>query len=176
MSKNYEYLRRYIGHNDLKGTYFLPVSEDKIKSAEEKMGKKFPDQLRSFYKEIGTGILSCGEKYPEMLADSVDNCILPPHIVVDYMQGILQHPEENDYYMAESSYEDLEPGDLPFFEIGDSCRYLIMKLNSDNPNAVWSVSGIKIEDSFEKFIWRLYYESPWFYDDIIEDFYKGQGE
>ena len=48
-----------------------------------------------------------------------------------------------------------------------------MKLNSDNPNAVWTdgYSPIKIEDSFEKFIWRLYYESPWFYDDFIEAYY-----
>ena len=52
------------------------------------------------------------------------------------MLGILQHPEE-EYYMAESAYEDLEPGELPFFEIGDSSSFLIMKLNSDNPNAVW---------------------------------------
>ena len=67
-----------------------------------------------------------------------------------------------------------EPGDLPFFEIGDSCRFLLMKLYSNNPNAIWTFGNIKIEDSFERFIWRLYYESPWFYDDIIEAHYANK--
>jgi hypothetical protein len=162
MNQRYAYLKKYIGYNDLKGTYFLPVPENQISLAEEKIGMKFPDQLRSFYREIGTGILSCGEKYPEMLADSVDNCILPPNIAVDYMLGVLQHPE-GDYYMSESAYELLQPGDLPFFEISDSSSFMIMKLNSDNPNAVWFMGHEKIEDSFEKFIWNLYYDHPSYY-------------
>ena len=41
-----------------------------------------------------------------------------------------------------------------------------------NPNGLRSGDRARIEDSFEKFIWRLYYESPSFYDDIIEDYYK----
>jgi hypothetical protein len=64
--------------------------------------------------------------------------------------------------MSYSTYELLEPGDLPFFEIGDSSSFLLMKLNSDNPNAVWDYD-LTICDSFEEFIWRLYYESPSFY-------------
>ena len=59
--------------------------------------------------------------------------------------------------------ELLQPGDLPFFEIADSSSFMVMKLRSDNPNAVWSDCGVKIEDSFEKFIWRLFYEDPGFY-------------
>lgn len=140
------------------------------------MGQKFPTELRRFYEEIGFGMLRSPNNPPSDYQFYSNNEILPPLIAVDYMLGILEHPEtdyiDNHYYMSESAYEDLKTGDFPFFEIGDSCRYLIMKLNSENPNAIWSVSGIKIEDSFEKFIWRLYYESPWFYDDIIEDFYK----
>jgi hypothetical protein len=163
MSNKYEYLKKYVGHNDLKGTYFFSISENEIKLAEEKMEKKFPDQLRSFYQEIGSGILSCGVQYPEMLAESIDNRILPPRIAADYMLGILQHPEDNDYYMAESAYELLELGDLPFFEIGDSSSFMIMKLNSENPNAVWFMGHEKIEDSFEKFIWNLYYNDPSYY-------------
>ena len=49
-----------------------------------------------------------------------------------------------------------------------------MKLNSDNPNAVWALGNIKIEDSFEKFIWRLYYEDPTYYGQIIENYYSKQ--
>lgn len=75
------------------------------------------------------------------------------------MLGILQHPKE-DYYMAESVQALLQPGDLPFFEISDSSSFMITKLNSTNPNAVWFMGHEKIEDSFEKFIWNLYYMIP----------------
>ena len=62
--------------------------------------------------------------------------------------------------MAESAYELLQPGDLPFFEISDSSSFMVMKLNSDNPNAVWFMGHEKIEESFERFIWNLYYDDP----------------
>ena len=180
MTSEYEYLKQYVGNNDLKGNYFLTVIENDVKCAEKNVDKKLPAELKSFYKKIGAGILSCGKKYPEMLADSLNNEILPPLVAAHFYQGIIEHqvePKEEalhygENWLALSTLEDLEPGDLPFFEIGDSSRFLIMKMKSDNPNAVWTVSGIKIEDSFERFIWRLYYESPWFYDDIIEDHYK----
>ena len=75
--------------------------------------------------------------------------------------------------IIDSFYELLEPGDLPFFEIADSSSFLLMKPFSDNPNAVWDYD-LKIEDSFEKFIWRLYYESPSFYEGIIGEHYKNK--
>jgi hypothetical protein len=83
---------------------------------------------------------------------------------------ILNGPESG--LIIDSFYEDLEPGDLPFFEMYDSSYFLVMKPHSDNPNAIWTISNIKIEDSFEKFIWRLYYESPEFYGKIIDDYCK----
>ena len=45
---------------------------------------------------------------------------------------------------------------------------MVLKPYSDNPNAVYTDTGILIEQSFEKFIWRLYYESPCFYDEIVQ--------
>jgi antitoxin YxxD len=167
---SYDFLKRYVGFNDLKGTYFLPVKQEEIENAEKLLGKKFPSELQKFYQEIGTGILSCGEKYPEMYTD-VYNDVLPPHAAVNFALGITEWEGQQNFIARDIVEEDLNPGDLPFFEIVDSCRFLIMKLNSDNPNAVWTISGIKIEDSFERFIWRLYYESPSFYDDIIEKHY-----
>ncbi len=169
MSVNFDYLKKYVSHNDLKGTYFLPVFEEEISAAEKILGFDFPRELKNFYNQIGAGILSCGEKYPEMFAESVTNEILPPLVVANFSKGILLW-EGQDHWMSEDAYELLEPGDLPFFEIGDSSSFMVMKSNSDNPNAVWTDCGVKIEDSFEKFIWRLYYESPSFYGDIIEDY------
>lgn len=172
MTSKYYYLEKYVNSNSGEN-YFSKLDKQEIDSSRKKLGNmSIPNQLGEFYSEIGSGTLICGEKYPEMLVDSATNEILPPHIATDYMLGIIEHPDETSYYMSPSTYERLQPGDFPFFEIGDGSTYLIMKLNSDNPNAVWTLSGIKIEDSFERFIWRLYHESPDFYDRIIEDHYK----
>jgi hypothetical protein len=166
MVNKYGYLKKYINSPKV-NNIFYPVSDEAIKKAEGLLKIEFPPQLKEFYREIGYGFLVAPENPPNKYSFYNTNRINPPGVISD----ILVDGQESGLISREA-YEDLEPGDLPFFEIGDSCRYLIMKLNSDNPNAVWSVSGIKIEDSFEKFIWRLYYESTWFYDDIIENFYK----
>ena len=144
---------------------FHPVSEDEIKKAEKILGCSFPNQLREFYKNIGYGSLTTPYNPPENYTFYGANDILPPFIIANFSKGILEWDNQHSW-MAESTYEDLEPGDLPFFEIGDSSSFLIMKLYSDNPSAVWS-GNIKIEDSFEKFIWRLYYESPSYYGDLM---------
>ena len=161
-TETYSYLKKYVGHNDLKGTYFLPVSSEETREAEELIGISLPDQLKKFYREIGAGILSCGEKYPEMLADSLTNEVLPPLVAARFSKGILQW-EAQENWMSESTYELLEPGDLPFIQVGDSDYFLIMKPKLDNPNAVYDMRGHLIESSFEKFIWRLYYEDPSYY-------------
>jgi hypothetical protein len=162
MSVKFDYLKKYVSHNDLKGTYFLPVFEEEISAAEKILGFNFPRELKNFYNQIGAGILSCGEKYPEMFAESVTNEILPPLVVANFSKGILLW-EGQDHWMAEDTYELLEPGDLPFFEVGDSNYFLIMKPHSNNPSAVYDMGGNLVEDSFERFIWRLYYEDPSYY-------------
>jgi hypothetical protein len=147
---------------------FTPVSEDEIKEAEELLGFPFPDELRNFYKNIGYGSLAIPPNAPKDYVCSVSNEILPPFIVANFAKGILRWEGQHSW-MAEPTYEFMEPGDLPFFEIGDSSSFLVMKPHSDNPNAVWTDGiPVKIEDSFERFIHRLYYESPSFYGDIIE--------
>ncbi|WP_010299842.1 SMI1/KNR4 family protein [Candidatus Odyssella thessalonicensis] len=178
MDNTYEYLKKYNWQNYGKSivrigrdNIFYDCSLEEIQRAEEQLGRNFPSELRSFYLSIGYGHLTTksGEQEDAIFPNS--NEILPPHIAVDYMQGIIEHPEEDPYYMSPDTYEDLEPGDLPFFEIGDGSSFMVMKLNSKNPNAVWSDCGVKIEDSFERFIWRLYYEDPSFYGPIIEAYY-----
>lgn len=174
MSKKFKYLKKYVGHNDLKGTYFLPVKEEDIRLAEQTIGTKFPSELKTFYQEIGDGILSCGEKYPEMFIDSGGNLILPPLVVSAFykpLEGDTWTPDDGpidagdgEHYMDASTYEILEPGDLPFFEIADSTSFMVMKPHSTNSNAVWYMGQEKIEDSFEEFIWKLYYENPWYWE------------
>lgn len=172
---------------------FFSVSEKEIEEAEQLLGFSFPEQLRKFYRVIGYGSLTTPDNPPAGYDFFNSNTILPPLVVAVFFRLIIEHhkkPEDertslevllnlDKFYTVFQGHsisidglELLEPGDLPFFEIGDSTRFLIMKLYSDNPNAIWAFGNIKIEDSFEKFIWRLYYESPWFYDDIIEAHYK----
>jgi antitoxin YxxD len=172
MGNKYDYLRKYIpGGNGENDNWFCPIPEKEILQAESQLGYPFPSELRDFYQEIGYGMLR-SPAYPEENYEFYDvNTILPPTVVANFTQGILVW-DDQDYWIAEDTYEDLQPGYMPFFEIGDSSRFLIMRPLSENPNAVWTVSGIKIEDSFGKFVWRLYYESPWFYDDIVEAHYS----
>ena len=171
----YSYLQpykwnNYIGKNITIGenNIFYDLTKAEIDTAEQKLQMQFPNQLRQFYQEIGYGHLTNSKDDKEH--HYISNEILPPLIAVDYMQGIIEHPGE-EYYMSASTYEDLQPGDLPFFEIGDSSSFMVMKLNSDNPNAVYSDCGVKIEDSFERFIYRLYHEDPAYYGDIIDAHY-----
>ena len=148
MNSKYNFLKPYVGYNNLKGTYFLPIKPAQISKAEEKIGTNFPNQLKDFYIEIGEGILSCGEKYPEMYINTGGNLILPPLVAAAFYKPLEgdNRPEDEyvpidsgdgEHYMAAMTYEILQPGDLPFFEIGDSTRFLVMKPYSENPNAVW---------------------------------------
>lgn len=164
----FEYLKKYIGKSKCAKicvyNEFLTVSDEAIIKAEQKTGYSFPKQLKAFYREIGYGALQA----PHILPDGYTFCNVnmvhhPSHVaILTSQEGI------DEGYIAEMTHQFLQPGDLPFFEIGDSTRFLIMKTHSDNPNAVWGDFGdTKIEDSLERFIWRLYYENPSYYDDII---------
>lgn len=165
---SYQYLSKFIpGGSGVNDNWFCPVEIKEVLQSEEKIRAKFPEELRNFYLNIGFGMLRSPDVVPPNYNFYSKNEILPPHIAVDYMLGNLEHPDEPEYYMSRYTYDLLKPGDLPFFEIGEGSSFLVMKPNSENPNAVWSDCGIKIEDSFERFVWRLYYENPGYYGDII---------
>jgi hypothetical protein len=176
MNDRYGYLKHYIpGGNNVDDNWFCPVSEQDIKAGEKKMGQMFPTELRNFYQEIGYGMLRSPANPPVDYEFYGNNEILHPDVSASFYQGVLEHqlqPKEEaicccENWLALPVLENLQPGDLPFFEIGDSSSFMIMKTQSDNPNAVWSDCGVKIEDSFERFIWRLYYEDPSYYGKII---------
>ena len=180
MISPYYYLERFIpGGNDINDNWFSRLPQEEISEGERLLKQSFSNELNQFYHDIGYGMLRSPNKVTEGYTFSNNNEILLPTVAASFYQGIIEHQTEpkeealeyDDHWLALSTLEMLQPGDLPFFEIGDSCRFLVMKPLSDNPNAVWALGDIKIEDSFERFIYRLYYESPWFYDDIIEAYY-----
>jgi hypothetical protein len=172
--KKYQYLVPYINRANTKSKIqpcnsFYQLKKESITSVEKKLGVKFPNQLINFYEEIGYGFLIRPHKYEIDYYFSNTNRINAP----DTIEDILLNGQSSGL-ISQDTYELLEPGDLPFFEIGDSASFLVMRPNSDNPNAIWTDTGIKIEDSFEKFIWRLYYEDPAYYGQIIENHYAKQ--
>ena len=161
----FEYLKPYCmptGPLEEPFNSFGNLFPGELEEAEKLLGQPFPSQLRQFYQEVGCGTLQKPHIIPEDYKFYNSNEVLPPLDVVNFSKGILFWEDQN-HWMAEPTYELLSSGDLPFFEIGDSSSFMIMKLNSDNPNAVWYMGAEKIEDSLEKFIWNLYYDDPSYY-------------
>ncbi len=167
---------------------FSKVTLEEIEQAEAKLGFQFPSQLREFYLEIGDGYLVAPyNTTDENYHFGNSNEILPPMVVAEFYKplGTNQHLQEinnarekidfssfldriasssGTNWITMEAYEDLPDEALPFFHIGDSVDFLIMLPHSSTPNAVWDIFGNHIiEESFEKFIWRLYYEDPAYY-------------
>ena len=157
----YEYLKKYINNTtDLAPrNIFTSVDLQDIKNAQKRLGFEFPESLKEFWLEIGTGVINKsinGKVY-------YVNYIFSPEQIADIM--LLR--EESDYILPEA-VEYIEKGyikddDIIFFEVGDMSSFLVMKPSSDKPDAVYDEIGALIEEHFEKFIWRLYYESPDYY-------------
>lgn len=170
MEKNkYTYLEKYKNFNNRnvkiwKENTFIPVTLEHINVQEEYLGFKFPNALKEFWISIGYGHLTTPFNKKSSYECLFDNKILSPRDIAE----ILLLKEESGLILPEYA-EYLEPGEMPFFEIADSSNFLIMKPLSDNPNAVYSFGGRKIEDSFERFIYRLYYESPTYYLNVDEE-------
>jgi hypothetical protein len=60
--------------------------------------------------------------------------------------------------------------------LSSNAHFLEQKNNGLNKLSCWSLLvTFKITDSFEEFIYRLYYEKPDFYDDIIIEHYRNLG-
>jgi hypothetical protein len=162
---SYDFLKPFVKDKEeiysKDNNLFFPVTEKEIQEAEETLKMPFPSQLKEFYREIGYGFLTSPYNPPPDYRFCNINRISSPGTIRDIL---VEGP--GSWFISEATYELLEPGDLPFFEIADGSCFLLMKLNSENPNAVWDWDT-KIEDSFERFIWRLYYEDPGYYGEII---------
>ena len=184
MANPYKYLKKYHHSNYRDKVYWsenlvYDIKNEELEEAKKIMGGYFPEQLQYFYENIGYARITAPSHRPKDYDFSATNLILPPLVAAHFYQGVFYYNESNfeeplffdDMYLANETLEFLEPGDLPFFEIADSSSFMIMKTKSENPNAVWTMTGIKIEDSFERFIWRLYHESPSYYEYIIEGNY-----
>lgn len=111
--------------------------------------------------EIGYGFLNTSVNNVNTLSHV--NRINHPEQIAD----ITLLKEESDYILPDV-VEYFEEGyigerDIIFFDIGDMTDFLVMKPYSAKPDAVYDMIGNIVEESFERFIWRLYHESPTFY-------------
>ncbi len=106
----FEYLQKYIpGSSGVNDNFFSPISQERIKKAESLLGFSFPQQLKRFYEEIGTGMLRSPEKVPEGYNFYNSNLILPPEAVANFAKGILSW-EGQESYMFQDANELLQPG------------------------------------------------------------------
>jgi hypothetical protein len=151
--KKYEYLY------DTFAIYGETTIEE-IQRAEKLIRFEFPKSLKEFWLEMGYGRLY---KTKDKVLD-LDNDILSPHAIA---QTILRTEEAAiiDYVLEDY----LQEGDVPFFHVSNSDEFLKFRLKSDKPDAIYHMGNYLIEESFEKFIWRLYHESPDYYNQVILD-------
>ena len=153
---NFDYLKKYIDNVEGMRNRFHPLSLQEIEMVENRLGYKFPFQLRTFYKEIGFGTFQHNHDL-SVTDNTFANRLLDPESAADIK---LLGYDSGQILPSVTFAED----ELPIFEVADGDMFFVMKPKSDKPNAVYRDMGQGIlEDSFEKFIWRLYYESPLYY-------------
>jgi hypothetical protein len=162
-SSKYEYLNEYINHTkqNISDNWFGSITVEEIEKSEQRLGFEFPKLLKEFWKEIGYGFFN--SDITRKKTTSCTNRLMDPASIADIIllkeESGLILPETVEY-MTDGYVGD---GDILFFEIGDLSSFLMMKCKSDKPNAIYNMLGEVIEEDFETFIKRLYYESPTYY-------------
>jgi tetratricopeptide (TPR) repeat protein len=164
--KKYDYLKKYINYERTSpyDNTFYSVQQNKISDAEKRLGFKFPLSLKEFWQEIGYGFFRYSSNGKKTMDHT--NRLMTPSQIADIIllkedSGLIL-PEAVEYF--DDGY--IGDGDILFFEIGDLSSFLVMKPKSSKPNSVYNMIGEVIEEEFEKFIWRLYYESPTYYVNV----------
>jgi hypothetical protein len=157
--QKFSYLKQFVDQGKeeyalFENCFWSLDGKSSIRDAEERLGFDFPIALKEFWLEIGYGFLQTSNSGE---STGLDNHIFRPKDIAD----ILLLKEESGLILPEA-VEYMPPDEMPFFEIGDMSSFLCMKPLSDRPNSVWGYGEI-IEEDFERFIWRLYYESPTYY-------------
>src|SRR5262245_56817624 len=99
---------------DHPNTYY-PVPAQRLLDAESRLGFSFPDQLRTFYLEVGYGFFKTAHPETERDGFSYVNRFLSPTMVADLLTGKDR---------AARPSEGFQKGNIPFFEIAD--RYYLV--------------------------------------------------
>jgi hypothetical protein len=134
---------------------FYPVAEGEIVDAESRLGVRLPEQLRTFYHEVGYGFFKSARPLTERSGFTYINRFLAPSQVADLLTG-------QDEEVSPS--EGFDEGELPFFEVGDRL-YLVIRPSTRHPNQVCWPYGDQISEDLIEFTKRLAV-NPRFYHNV----------
>lgn len=128
-------------------TAFLPVNPLEVEHVFQLVN--FPEQLKAFYLELGTGTVQRGSSGVETTAH---NYVINPPDIPKLIGGTCE------WMMP---YTQIQPDTIPFFE-RDIDLFLCVHPKSGNPNAVHWMWGEKICESAIEFFQRLVEDPDWF--------------
>lgn len=126
---------------------FYPVDEMQIIKAEEKMGEKFPYELRMFYKEVGYGFIASEE-------NAVNRIIAPLGCArIRLREGVYEADPDLEMY------ERYEKEFLLFFEVNEGV-YVSIRLGEAEKSEIY-FAGEKIANSLEEFLVKIRDSDYW---------------
>lgn len=121
---------------------FYRLTKQDVVEAEERLGRKFPRELRQFYAQIGYGFLCANDH--EMIDRMMD-----PGSVADFKLG-------EGIYEFDPEREGYEENELAFFEASET-SFITLQLSEEDENGVCPVYylGNKIANSLEDFLKKM---------------------
>ncbi|USK79408.1 SMI1/KNR4 family protein [Peribacillus frigoritolerans] len=129
---------------------FFPLKEKDLIKAEERIGFKFPPELREFYLEVGYGFFKGNNE------NSISRLMDPDTIAdITLREGIYEYDPD-----LEGIFEEADK--LVFYEVNEGV-YLTLDLNDTQRNSVHFFDN-KIAVSLESFIKKVDEDNEYFFD------------
>ncbi|MGW6299771.1 SMI1/KNR4 family protein [Peribacillus butanolivorans] len=129
---------------------FFPLKEKDLIKAEERLGFKFPPELREFYLEVGYGFFKGNNE------NSISRLMDPDTIAdITLREGIFEYDPD-----LEGIYEEVDK--LVFYEVNEGV-YLTLDLNDTHRTSV-HFFDTKIADSLESFIKKIDEDNEYFFE------------
>lgn len=141
---NYDFLKEYVVDGqqscEIKRHVFYGIDKNEITQAENRMGRKFPDDLKKFYFEIGYGFLCKDDK-------THTNRIMHPRDIADFYSG-----DELYSYVDRDLYESNE---MVFFALNGQGDFLTLRLDELKDYGAVYYFDRKISDSLKDFLMKM---------------------
>ena len=128
---------------------FYPLTRDKIKESESKLGIMFPKLLREFYLEIGYGFI--GSEVGNI------NRIMDPESVLDFRL----RQNDFEFYPDIEIYNEFEEDKMIFFEANESVLISI-GFGSDNNGKIYYYDK-EISKNLGEFLEKLLEDDAFYY-------------
>ena len=129
---------------------FYPLTRDKIKESESKLGIMFPKLLREFYLEIGYGFI--GSEVGNI------NRIMDPESVLDFRL----RQNDFEFYPDIEIYDEFEKDKIIFFEANESALISI-GFGSDNSGKIYYYDE-EISKNLTEFLEKLSEDDTFYYN------------